>query len=51
MAFDSVRVPVPVFLVNVPEPEITPDNVWFAEDAYTNAPLFAMVAEYVPEFN
>jgi len=27
LAFDNVNVPTPVFFVNVPEPEITPDNV------------------------
>ena len=27
LAFDNVNVPVPVFFVSVPEPEITPDNV------------------------
>jgi len=27
LAFDNVSVPVPVFFVNVPEPEMTPDNV------------------------
>ena len=27
LAFDNVNVPVPVFFVNAPSPEITPDNV------------------------
>jgi hypothetical protein len=27
LAFDNANVPTPVFFVNVPEPEITPDNV------------------------
>jgi hypothetical protein len=27
LAFDNVNVPTPVFFVNVPEPEIIPDNV------------------------
>ena len=31
-AFDNVNVLVEVFLVSVPEPEITPDNVWFVDD-------------------
>ena len=52
MAADSVKVlEAEVFFVNVPEPEITPDSVWLADDAYTSAPLFTMVAEYEPEFN
>jgi hypothetical protein len=51
-AADKVKVLVAdVFFVNVPEPEMMPDNVWFADDAYTRAPLFEMVAEYEPEFN
>jgi hypothetical protein len=27
LAFDNVSVPTPVFFVNVPEPEMTPENV------------------------
>ena len=32
LAADNVRVPVPVFLVRVPEPATMPDNVWSADD-------------------
>ena len=32
LAADSVSVPVPVFLVSVPEPEMIPESVWSADD-------------------
>jgi len=32
LAPDNVRVPTPVFLVSVPEPEMIPESVWSADD-------------------
>ena len=48
---DSVRMlELEVSLVSVPVPEITPVcSVWFDDDEYTNAELFVIAAEYVPE--
>ena len=42
---DKVKVEVLVSLVKAPDPDITPDNVWFVEDEYLNNPLLVILAE------
>ena len=43
----SVRVPVPD-LVRLPEPEMAPDRVWTADEAYSKTEPFAMERAPVP---
>ena len=45
LAPDKVKVEVLVSLVKAPDPDITPDNVWFVEDEYLNNPLLVILAE------